>query len=346
MTTCSDAPLQIRDDIALLEMMLADQEKQAKLYDTTNYYRAYDATTIPYLRDVGLADFRSKAPNTISSFGAVDSKLAPFDDATIRRLMYYHAERYGFGSSARPIGEVNISRIGTPAEYFEIDGHGFTPRSLMYYMRYGYVGRHLDWNTVKVMAELGPGAGTQAEVIAQLHPGIALLLFDIPGPLYVCESYLKAVFGDRVVSYRENRDIKPGFRPEPGKIYMFGNWQLEILKAIELDLFWSAACLSATEPSVAENYLRIASASGAPNIYLMENFAGLFTAAAPGQYGVIEKTTMENYLKGLSKYELVDKRPHHFEDSSLRDNYEHTFWRRKSFWRRLSRLFSPKTPAA
>ena len=320
---------QVPDDVALLDLMLEDQAKQPDRYGATNYYRVYHNESIPYLRSVGLKDYRTRAPNTISSFGAVDSKVQ-VDELTIRRLMYYHAERYGFGSSARPLSEVQISRCGNPEDYFEINGRGLTPRSLMYYIRYGYVGRHVDWNAVKVVAELGPGAGTQTEVIAQLHRGITLLLFDIPPQLYVCEAYLRTVFGDRVVSYRQTRQIARGFRPEPGRIYIFGNWQMEILQAVQFDLFWSAACLCATEPDIAENYLAIVNNSPAPAAYLMENFEGLFNATAPGQYGVIRKTTMENYRKGLSKFDLVEKSPHHFEDSSLRENYEHSFWRRKS----------------
>lgn len=329
MIDASNDSLQVPDNVPLLDMMLEDQERQPQLYGATNYYRVYHNESIPYLRKVGLKDYRTKAPNTISSFGAVDTRME-VDDLTIRRLMYFHAERYRVGSSARPLSEVQISRYGNPEDYFLMDGRGLTPRGLLYYMRYGYVGRYLDWGAIDVVAELGPGAGTQTEVIAQLHPGIALLLFDIPPQLYVCESYLKAVFGDRVVSYGRNRSIREGFRPEPGKIYIFGNWQWEILKQVQFDLFWSAACLCATEPEVAENYLRIVNDSPATMAYLMENFSGLFNAPAPGQYGVIKKTTMENYVSGLSRFELVDRSTQYFQDSLAKENYENSFWRRRS----------------
>jgi putative sugar O-methyltransferase len=310
---------QVPDDVELLDLMLADHSKQSQLYGTTNYYRTYDRESIPYLRDIGLTDYRTKAPLSIASFAAVDSKLHP-DDAAIRRLMYYHAERYGYNSSARPLSEVQISRCGNPEDYFEFGNRGLTPQSLRYYMRYGYVGRFLDWNVIKVVAEL--------EIIGQLHSDVALLLFDIPPQLYVCESYLRAVFGGRVVSYRENRHVTRGFLPEASKIYIFGNWQMGILRQMKFDLFWSAACLCATEPEVAKNYLTIVNDSLAPAAYLMENFEGLVTAP-PGQHGVIRKTMMEHYRKGLLQFELIDKSPHHFEDSSLAD-YDNSFWRRKS----------------
>jgi putative sugar O-methyltransferase len=320
----------VADDIALLDMMLSDQRLQSQLYDTTNYYRVYDAESIPYLRNVGLTDYRSKAPTSIASFGAVDKKMAPLNDTTVRRLMYYHAERFGFGSSALPLSEVEISLRGNPEDTFEMNGRQLTPRCFTYYMRYGYVGRYLDWGTVNIIAELGPGGGTQTEIIAKLHPGITILLFDIPPQLYVCEAYLKAVFGERVVSYRQNRDIRQGFQPETGKIYIFGNWQLEVLKGLPLDLFWSAACLSATEPEVADNYLGIVNSSPVRMVYLMENFDGMFNAAAAGKIGVLEKTTMKSYLDGLAEFELIDKSPQAFGDSTFRDNYDNSFWRRKN----------------
>ena len=68
---------QVPDDVALLDLMLEDQATQNELYGTTNYYRAYDSESIPYLRNVGLTDFRTKAPSTIASFGAVDLKMPP-----------------------------------------------------------------------------------------------------------------------------------------------------------------------------------------------------------------------------------------------------------------------------
>jgi len=333
---------QVPDDIQLLNLMLEDQDRQPQRYGATNYYHVYHNESIPYLRNVGLANFRTKAPNTISSFGAVDAKMV-LDDATVRRLMYFHAEAFGIGSSARPLSDVEISRNGNPEDYFEFGGHGLTPRGLLYYMRYAYVGRFLDWGALKVLAELGPGVGTQTEVIAQLHPDIAILLFDIPPQIYVCESYLRSVFGDRVVSYRQNRDIRAGFRPQPGKIYIFGNWQWEVLKQVNFDLFWSAACLCATEPEVAEHYLGVINASPARMAYLMENFQGLQNASTPGQHGVLRKTTMESYTRGLSSFGLVDKSPHRFHDGLVRDNYDNSFWRRKGA---LARFFSSGNAAS
>jgi len=330
MTNSDYARRQVPDDAALLDLMLSDQQRQSVLYGTTNYYRVYDAESIPYLRMVGLADYRSRAPTTIASFGAVDKKMPPLDDNTVRRLMYFHAERFGVGSSARPLGDVDISLCGNPEDVFEIGGRTLTPGCLTYYIRYGYVGNYLDWSAVNTMAELGPGGGTQTEIIAKLHPNMAILLFDIPPQLYVCEAYLKAVFDERVVSYRQNREIEQGFRPEPGKIYIFGNWQLELLKNIDFDLFWSAACISATEPDVAENYLGIINSSPVRMAYLMENFDGMFNATAAGHVGVLEKVTMKSYWKGLSAFELIDKSPQPFGDGTCRDNYDNSFWRRRN----------------
>lgn len=322
--------LQVADDVALLDLMLEDQHSQHELYGTTNYYDVYHATSVPYLREVGLKDYRTKAPSSISSFGAVDSKMGPLDEATARRLMYFHAERFGVGSTARALSDVEISRCGNPEDYFLINGRGLTPRGLMYYMRYGYVGRFVNWDSVNVVAELGPGAGTQTEVIAQLHPKISFLLFDIPPQLYVCERYLSTVFGDRAVSYRRTRELAEDFAPEPGRIYFFGNWQIERLLTVKYDLFWSAACLCATEPQVAENYLRIVDGSFAQLAYLMENFDGLFQASARGQSGVMQPTTMENYHKALMQFEMLDRSPHPFADSNFRDGYDNSFWRRRT----------------
>lgn len=322
---------QVKDDIELLDLMLADQQKQPAIYGTTNYYSVYDTTTIPYIRQEGLTDYRTKSPLTFSTFAARDEKMAPLTDVAQRRLIYFYAKQYpGPASSARPITELGISQKGNPEDYFEVEGNWYTPRSLVYYMRYGYVGRFVDWSGVRAMAELGPGSGYQAEVIAKLNPNVALLLFDIPPQLYICESYLKAVFGGRVVSFRETRKLKSGFRPEPGRIYIFGNWQMEFLRNTEIDLFWDAATLYCTEPEVTENYLGIVNAGTAKTAYLLENFDGFPEAPKPGERGVMRRTTMENYVRALSNFTRADYSEHIYEDSQFKHLLYNTVWRRKA----------------
>ena len=62
----------------------------------------------------------------------------------------------------------------------------------------------------------------------------------------------------------------------------------------------------------------------------MENFDGLHNAAEPGKTGVIEKTTMESYTRGLSAFELIDKSPQPFADGVAKYNYDNSIWRRKA----------------
>src|SRR5262249_43591511 len=149
------------------------------------------------------------------------------DDAVYQKLCYRFCASMAIGSSARPLSEVSVSTIGNPEDTIVVDGRTLTRLALRYYGRYAYVGRHLDWNQVQVVAELGSGAGGQTEVLAKLHPELTLLLFDIPPQLYICEQYLKAVFGDRVISYRQARTLLPDSKPTKGKIHVLGNWMLD-----------------------------------------------------------------------------------------------------------------------
>src|SRR5262249_9020527 len=161
-----------------------------------------------------------------------------------------------------------------PEDTIVVDGRTLTRLALRYYGRYAYVGRHLDWNQVQVVAELGSGAGGQTEVLAKLHPELTLLLFDIPPQLYICEQYLKAVFGDRVISYRQARTLLPDSKPTKGKIHVLGNWMLDRVVQSHVDLFWSACTLCSTEPETVATYLSIVDQAQVPGVYLAERFDG------------------------------------------------------------------------
>ena len=215
-------------------------------------------------------------------------------------LIYYFTKQIGQERNAKPLEAVQRSRIGNPVDTFEVDGRLYNFKILQSYMYYSYANQFVDFDNIETVVELGSGWGSQAEVWMQLNPDVRLFLFDISPTLYVAEQYLRSVFGNRVISYREMREAKSLSELPGGKIYMLGSWQFELLKELKFDLFWSTRSLSEMEPDVIENYLTIASA-GADAVYLCQTTGGARLALRKNQPGVKERVVWSDYERILEK---------------------------------------------
>jgi putative sugar O-methyltransferase len=229
----------------------------------------------------------------------------------IRELALEIASCKAQQAGAKPLQEFDASLAGNPEGVFQIDGHNYTMSMLYYYLRYVYCCKYVDFETVRVFVELGSGSGKQLELLRKLYPHITFLVFDIPPQLYVCEQYLKAVFPDWVVSYRETREletIEALGDVTPGALCILPTWKFLLLSDLPVDLFWNAASFQEMEPHAVANYLQVVNAQ-AEWVFLQELFSGKPQASAPGEPGVIKPVTLEDYQAGLSEFEMVDMSP-------------------------------------
>ncbi|MEA3402889.1 MAG: putative sugar O-methyltransferase [Armatimonadota bacterium] len=235
-------------------------------------------------------------------------------------------------AGAKPLSEFEASLAGNPDGVFEIDGRPYTMKMLHYYLRYVACCRHVDLDEVRVYVELGCGAGRQIEVIRKLHPSMVFLAFDIPPQLYVAQQFLQAVFGDDVVPYRQTREVQSleDLRElAAGRIFILPTWKFPLLRDLDIDLFWNAASFQEMEPHVVANYLGVVNQQ-AYHVFLHQQFSGKPRASAPGELGVMEPVTLEDYREGLSNFELVDMRPSWGPLGVVReqDVYQDSVWRR------------------
>jgi putative sugar O-methyltransferase len=229
---------------------------------------------------------------------------------------------------ARPLAAFEASLVGSPEYVFSVEGKPITMTLIDYYLRYAYCSRFIDFEDLRVFVELGSGSGRQAEIIAKLHPRIAYFCFDLPPQLYVAEQYLKAVFGRRVVSYEDCRNMSVAPDPEPGKIYMLGNWQFPIIERLKLDLFWNAASFQEMEPDVVQNYLKTVDRT-CQYVFLLEAMAGVhLKAAGNGEAGVLEKTKYEHYERFLPSFRNVHMEPAEY-GATTSPAYSDSFWVRR-----------------
>jgi hypothetical protein len=154
------------------------------------------------------------------------------------------------------------------------------------------------------MVELGPGSGKQVEILKKFYPKLTFLLFDIAPQLYVCEQYLKAVYPEDVISYRDTRNMTTIPVKQSGKIFIFGAWQFPLVQNVAVDLFWNSASFQEMEPDVVANYLRYV--SRVKYVYLREAIGGQWISPDPKVGGVLRKVTLKDYVNGLQGFRLLD----------------------------------------
>lgn len=223
------------------------------------------------------------------------------------RLGFYFARSKAEQTSARSISDFSMSLVGNPGGVTEIEGKFYTRQMIQYYLQYVDVCRHVDFRELRIFAELGSGSGRQVEILAQLHPKLTFLLFDIPPQIYVAEQYLTAIFPDRVTSYRETREWTDLSQIESGRIYILGNHKMPLLETAQIDLFWNSASFHEMEPDVVRKYLGYVGES-TKWVYLSEDLKGGVKAKKPGDFGILQVTDLEDYISGLPNHKLIEKR--------------------------------------
>jgi len=358
---------QVTDAPELLDTMMADTMNGSDMFRPTNYWANYEKKLLPELKEQGLHDFRRRQKSILGSFGAADLSAefdyinlfgnpVLFNDITKNIPLYtkflkvgnlvinglfapsksqlagLHKKAFDFAASmgkkygAKPLESISMSRVGNPEDGFEINGNFYTRSMLYYYISYAYASQFIDFDKVQVMAELGSGGGKSAEIIKKFHPHITILLFDIPPQLYVCHQYLSKVFPGKVVDYSKTRTMTSLNEITPGSIHVFGSWQFPLLKDYSPDLFWNASSFQEMEPEVVINYLSYINPN-AKEVFLQEKFQGKEVAIRKGRHGVLRKTVMEDYQKGLSNFRMKNIEPVYLP-TGKEMNYSNSYWER------------------
>ena len=336
---------QVIDNPDLLRLMLDDSKSIPEIYKTTNYWEFNKDKFITELLEKGLKDFRQRRNSRLSGFGATDLSpewmidlrnnapifsnrlinklpfrlvlltsinnileriigLSPSYYRYVKNSPYITSNIEGEKAGANSVDSFEASLTGNPEDVITVNGKIYTTSILYYYLRYVYCTRFINFDDISILVELGSGCGKQVEVIKKLHPDICFFIFEIPPQLYVCEQYLTSVFPESVVSYKQTRDMNVP-RVEKGKIFIFGNWKFPLIEKVNVGLFWNAASFQEMEPDVVSNYLEFVNAQ-AKYVYLFEKMDGKELASELQGGGVLQKTTIQEYINGLSNFRLVD----------------------------------------
>lgn len=329
----------IRDESRQLQQMMTDMEHAPSCWQTTNYWKFYQWMLLPTIYKEGISRFRCSRNPVYPCFGV--SHLPTFVQTQsgrdhvylrvekvltrlfqrflkskeialqqfhfVQRLSYEYALSHDKDSE---LGTLSDSGLGEPDDLFQIGDQQYTLAFLSKFMQYLYVKQFFQFQNCRVLWEVGCGYGVQAEVLLKLHPEIRLILVDIPPQIYVAQQYLEAVFPGLVVNYSSTRNLTL-IDPEAfddGRILILCPWQVPNLN-IPSDLFWNSASFQEMEPDVVGLYLSHVERLCSNAVHLREVTEGRELASAPGEFGVLAKTTLEHYKQGLPSFDLVDISP-------------------------------------
>ena len=127
-------------------------------------------------------------------------------------------------------------------------------------------------------------------------------------------------------------------KPEAGKIYILNTWQIAKLN-LEYDLFWNADSFHEIEPNTVLEYLKIINKQTKKYGFLHEVMKGDKIATKKGEFGVLQKTTLEHYQKGLADFTVENiSKAFQVPRLLLWTSYKYSFWKKKGIKRNKSSL--------
>ena len=314
-----------------LEKLLTAYNNAPAIYQATSYWQGNEARIVKEIEHADMHKIREGDNPVFAKFGFNESiyrynKMPFFRKmllktirkrfntlpygmklSDIREMAFKHCIDYGKLTNARPITDIEVSSYGDPQDLFQIDGRKYTMQFLMYYLRYCFAHKHINFKGDEVVVELGSGSGHQVEVLKKLYPDMTIFCFDLPVQLFICSEYLKKALGkDTVIGSDYTLELQSLNELPKGKVYLLGNWEFPLLKEYSFNVFWNAASFGEMEPDVVKNYL----SSVLQNcgwIYLLQARKGKEMAVNGRKEGVTKPITFDDYNQMLPSYHLVEQ---------------------------------------
>lgn len=235
--------------------------------------------------------------------------------------MYEFAKYYGIANEAKPISNLSDSLIGSPKNTLKIENNVYTFTLLRYYLLYAQTCKTIDYDSIESVMEIGAGGCGQVEVLKKLYPHLTFFLFDIPPQLYVGEQYLKSIFPNDVISYRETRNMNEAPINIKGKIFIFAPWHLEKIKNLSYDLFWNSSSFQEMTSEIVLNYLKFVNKQTKKFVFLHNEMNPI--SGTKINFDVGKKT----YIEGLKQFELIKYEPSAGQFLDSHTNIVSTIWK-------------------
>lgn len=315
-----------------LDRLLDEYSKAPEIFQAGRYWKAYEDKIANEIKSADIDQLRSGKYPIFGTFGFCESvynygvgmpfhikllkkvirKLFITNKATlpyslrlsdIREMAYNYCLLQGQLAGTKSIAEIETSTFGNPSDLFEISGKKYTMQFLNFYIRFCFAQQYLNLKGDETIVELGSGSGFQVEILKKIYPGLTILCFDLPAPLFLCEQYLSKALGenmmvksDRTINATNLNDVV-----EKGKVHIFGNWLFPLLKTFKTDVFWNGASFGEMEPEIVKNYLS----------YIKDNCESVFLLQArhgkesSKNSGVVKPIKFSDYNAMLDGFKLI-----------------------------------------
>ena len=163
------------------------------------------------------------------------------------------------------------------------------------YIHYCFIAKYIDLNSYDNVIEIGGGVGRQLEVIKKVHPHLNFYMIDMGCTLYACHQYLKSIFSDSIIDYRETADLKSISIDDSGKICFVGNWDLNKISPKGKTLGLGTAVFSLMRNETVSKYMSHLG-NHCEAIYMMEPITDLTKKV----YNMESSPSYETYTQLLS----------------------------------------------
>jgi putative sugar O-methyltransferase len=279
---------ELRDDLQLLDLMVADARKQPPLYSPGPYWAAKTRNTVNEIRRCGIARFRSST--NLIGLSYADNLLVDVRNAYshgMRRILRWLTRTYPLGRvydaqvrwtesyalqtltyiqeilAQKPAVRELLKRyrlpyslLGDCSAKIRLDGQSLSIHYLDMLERHHNLAQHVDFSRAGSVFEIGGGFGADIHMLLENYPNIRKVLYlDVPPTLYVGTQYLKAFFGRAVCDYRASRQ-RSSLRfaaDDQLEILCIAPWQIEAF-VDRVDLLMNCNSFVEMPRAVVQNY--------------------------------------------------------------------------------------------
>ena len=327
----------VKDDYALLDLMLKDAEKQKGIYQPGPYWSRKSQKAVKEIRRCGLSDFRDSSSGIAQSFGdnvyfdtrklynfgvrslflKIYKYIPPFNkifDSQVNLTKSYFTDwlllKNEFLQSHFRVNELlekyeikfDTTRGGCITT-LEINGAKISHHYLQLLDTLDRVHENVKIAPSHVYFEIGGGFGVSVHLLVELFGIKKIIYLDIAPNLYVGTQYLKSFYRNYVIDYRDNkgRDIQFSDN-ESLEIFCIIPSQIENI-CTKIDLFHNAHSFVEMPEAVITNYLAHISKLLYPN-------TGTISLVSYDGFDLnttIDPNRLPGFCSGLSERRIYDK---------------------------------------
>jgi len=279
----------ITDDFDLLKLMINDAKKQKDLYQPGPYWLEKTKKSVNEIKKFGLTDFRGVKSGVTTSYGdnafvdirgsynygirklvlkifrdiypfnrffdsQVDLTFDYFQDKQKYKLLYLKKhERVNFLLSKHNLNFETTKGGCLSSGVF--NGVNISFQYLQALDTLENINEKVNVSSKKTFFEIGGGFGINTHLMIELFKIKKIIYLDIAPNLYVGTQYLKSFYGEKVIDYSKNKDLKHIKFAESDELEIFciAPQQIEKIKS-KIDLFHNAHSFVEMPKNVVQNY--------------------------------------------------------------------------------------------